>query len=114
MSLIETKAGDIYRGFRRRWARPKEGDLRVCWFAQVPCKSFDWPVANLAEAALLLDALSCYDDHQFAINVKGDYSNAGGLLVYRNGDWEDWESEDRDGFDTWRETEEGVRALQAR
>lgn len=100
--MLKTKAGDIYAGFKRDFAKPKEGDLRVCWFPQGPCKRFEWPVADLAQAALLLDALACYDDFQFAINVKGDYSNAGGLLIYRKGDWEDWESEDCDDFDTWR------------
>ena len=98
-------AGIIYRQFVRKFPDPKEGDLRIWWVPQIPGKAFEWPVADLTQAALMLDALAAYDDFQFAENVKGDYANMGGLHVYREGDWEDWESEDCDDFDTYRSLE---------
>lgn len=100
-----TAPGAIYERFAAAFPEPTEGALRVWWIPQVPGKQFWWPVVDLKQAALLLDALAAYDDFQFAHRVKGDYANAGGLCIYRNGDWEDWESEDGDGFDDFRRTE---------
>lgn len=97
-------AGMIYRHFASKFPAPTEGALRVWWIPQIPGNQFWWPVANLTEAALLLDALAAYDDFQFANRIRGDYSNCGGLCIYRNGDWEEWESDDYDDFDTWRES----------
>lgn len=97
-------AGLIYRHFESKFLPPKEGDLRVWWIPQIPGKAFHWPVSDLAHAASMLDALAAYDDFQFGENVKGDYANTGGLLVYRNGDWEDWESDECDDLDTYRQS----------
>lgn len=96
------KPGDIYRAFIDKVPPPTEGTLRVWWIPQIPGQQFVWPVNNLGEAALLLDVLAAYDDFQFANRVKGDYSNVGGLVVYRDGDWEDWTNADGDDFDTFR------------
>ena len=41
-------------------------------------------------------ALAYYDMFQFENKVKPDYSNAGGLEIFRNGEWEEWESDDGD------------------
>jgi hypothetical protein len=97
-----TKAGDIYNGFAARFPEATEGALRVWWIPQIPGKQFWWPVSNLTEAAVLLDALAAYDDFQFCHRIKGDYANAGGLCIYRSGDWEDWESDECDDFETYR------------
>lgn len=94
--------GEIYGRFAARFPTAKDGELRIWWIPQIPGEQFWWPVANLGEAALLLDVLAAYDDFQFAHRVKGDYSNCGGLCIYRNGDWEDWENEDGDDFDYLR------------
>ena len=83
-------------------AGPKHGDLRIWWVPQIPMKSFTVPVADLAEASLLLDVLADYDAFQFENNVKPDYSNAGGLNVYNafdeKPDWYDWYSDDGEDF----------------
>jgi hypothetical protein len=69
-------------------------DLRIWWVPQIPMKPFRVSVANLAQAKLLLKTLADYDRFQFENNVKPDYCNAGGLEVFRDGDWEEWESDD--------------------
>jgi hypothetical protein len=92
----------IYENFKSRFPEPKEGDLRVWWIPQVPMEMFEWPVADLAQASLLLDALAAYDDFQFQNRVKGDYCNTGGLNIFRDGDWEDWETDEGDSFDEYR------------
>jgi hypothetical protein len=99
---MDDAAGRIYHAFVSQFPAPEEGDLRIWWVPQIPGKAFKWPVADLTQAALMLDALAAYDDFQFAENVKGDYANMGGLQIYCNGDWEEWESEDYDDFDTYR------------
>lgn len=95
--------GQIYQTFAEKFPSPSDGALRVWWIPQIPGKPFRWPVMDLKQAALLLDALAAYDDFQLAQHIKPDYSNVGGLEVFRDGDWEDWESEDYDDFRTYRE-----------
>lgn len=83
---------------------PSAGALRVYWIPQVPMKEFEVDVPDLATAAAVLDVLADYDAFQFENNVKGDYCNTGGLMVLRaDGEWEDWESDDCDEFDVWRD-----------
>lgn len=76
---------------------PSKGDMKVWWIPQVPMKAFEVPVKNLEEAILLLETLAKYDMFQYENNVKGDYCNAGGLVVYEcdydgygNPGWCDW------------------------
>ena len=78
-----------------------EGTLRVWWVPQIPMEAFHRAVANPAEAAFLLGALAYYDMFQFENNVKPDYSNTGGLEIFHNGDWEEWESDEGDDIDAW-------------
>ncbi len=73
---------------------PKAGDLKVWWIPQVPMDAFEVPVKSVSEAAKILVVLADYDRFQFENNVKPDYCNTGGLLIYRDGDWEDWEDEE--------------------
>lgn len=81
---------------------PAAGTLRVWWIPQVPGKPFHVAVASPLEAKKLLIVLAKYDLFQFHHNIKGDYSNAGGLEeVSRDGrnwhDWHEWhDQEDRD------------------
>lgn len=98
-----SEAGEIYRHFASKFPSPKLESLRIWWIPQVPGEAFEWPVSDLAQAALMLDALAAYDDFQFGQNVKGDYCNCGGLQIFDDSDWVDWEDEDGDDFDTWRE-----------
>lgn len=77
----------------------KNGDLRVWWVPQVPMKSFTVEVKSVVEAKLILNTLAEYDLFQLENNVKPDYSNAGGLSVYENGEWVDWYNEEGDDID---------------
>ncbi|MDB5437966.1 MAG: hypothetical protein JWM33_393 [Caulobacteraceae bacterium] len=82
--------------------RPRDGDLRVWWIPQVPIKPFLCPVADLPQAALLIEALARYDAFQFENNIKPDYCNAGGLSVFEDGEWSDWSDEETgDDFREW-------------
>lgn len=68
----------------------KEGDLKVWWVPQVPMEAFEFPVSSTEEAAKFLNVLAEYDAFQMLNNVKPDYSNAGGLSVFEDGEWVDW------------------------
>jgi len=81
----------------------KEGDLKVWWIPQVPMKAFEAPVKNIGEAKLLLRVLAEYDLFQYKNKVKPDYSNAGGLMVFENGDWVEWEGVDGESIDDIKE-----------
>lgn len=101
-------AGSIYRHFVSKFPAPKKDDLRVWWIPQIPGEGFEWPVADLAQAGMLLDALAAYDDFQYAQRVKGDYCNEGGLQIYDGSEWVDWEDEECDDFDAWRDKQREV------
>ena len=72
----------------------KEGDLRVWWLPQMPCESFNVPVEDIKQAKFLLDALAKYDIFQFERNMKGFYANAGGLELFVDREWIEWQSDD--------------------
>lgn len=76
--------------------------LRVWWIPQIPMPSFIVPVADLEAAHLILDVLAAYDAFQFENGVKGDYCNVGGLSIFEDGEWCDWEDEDGSHFDEVR------------
>ena len=83
-----------------------EGDLKVWWIPQVPMEPFEYAVKTPMEGAILCDALALYDQFQFEQNVKPDYSNAGGLQVFEDGEWIDWyDHETGEGFDEWAKGE---------
>jgi len=69
-----------------------KGDLRVWWIPQVPMKPFHVPVESLEQAMFLLDVLADYDIFQFENRIKPDYCNAGGLEVFDDGEWFEWEN----------------------
>lgn len=78
---------------------PKEGDLKVWWVPQLPMKSFEVKVETLRDSKLLLKTLAEYDIFQLENKIKGDYCNTGGLLVFEDGEWLDWQTADGDGID---------------
>lgn len=84
-------------------SRPNDGALQIWWVPQVPMPSFNFSVANLVEAKLLLDALAEYDKFQYENNVKPDYSNAGGLSVFSGKacDWIDWYDDNGNDIDAY-------------
>jgi hypothetical protein len=83
----------------------KDGRLRVWHIPQIPGKPFEVEVADLEQALFTLKTLAQYDIFQFENRIKGDYSNANGLEVFRNGEWEEWENEDGDDIDYVRRFE---------
>lgn len=76
--------------------KPEEGDLRVWWTPQLgmPGEPFFVSVASVDEALLIHETLAYYDLYQFDNKIKTDYSNTGGLELYRSGEWEEWEDAD--------------------
>ena len=66
---------------------PKEGDLRVWWIPQVPMEPFWVDVESLKEGFKLCDVLGKYDMFQYENKVKPDYSNAGGVVRFEDGEW---------------------------
>jgi hypothetical protein len=71
----------------------KDGDLQVWWIPQLRMKSFDVPVNSIIEALLIIDTLGKYDAFQFENRIKPDYCNTGGLNVWENGEWCEWEND---------------------
>ena len=68
--------------------------LRVWWMPQVPMEAMKIDVSSVEEGAKVIDVLGKYDMFQFENDIKPDYSNAGGLEVFEDGDWCDWSIED--------------------
>lgn len=68
---------------------PRPGDLRVWNVINPPREPETHPVKDADHAMRLIDALA---DSQLLIREID--SNAFGLEVYRDGDWEEWEDED--------------------
>lgn len=64
----------------------KQGDLKVCWFPQVPCKAFEVPVVSVTEGVKLMDVLANYDAFQLENNIKPDYANTGELTIFEEDD----------------------------
>lgn len=71
--------------------------LRVWWIPQIPMQPFHVPVRDIEQANFLLSALAKYDLFQLEHNIKPDYSNAGGLEVFEDGEWCEWY--DEEGYD---------------
>lgn len=72
--------------------------LRVWWKPQIPMKSFYVDVSSVEEGVKIMDTLTQYDIFQYENNIKPDYCNAGGLMIFDpkddidgpNGSWVDW------------------------
>jgi len=77
---------------------PKEGDLQVWWIPQIPMEAFNVSVKNVDEACLLLVTLAAYDLFQLKHRVKPDFSNAGGLNIFEDGEWIEWYDEKEDEY----------------
>lgn len=99
---------------------PKNGDLKVWWIPQVPMQPFVYPVNSVQEGFILLDALAQYDLFQLENNVKPDFCNAGGLMVFEEelidesedcDGWSDWYSEMGEDIDYYLREENGLELL---
>jgi Superinfection exclusion gene product 17 len=69
---------------------PAEGALRLWWIPQVPGKPFRVVVDTVYEAKQVYGLPAEYDLFQFKHNIKPDYSNAGGLEEFVEGEWMEW------------------------
>lgn len=87
---------------------PKHGDLMVWHIPNIPGDAIRFPVASLREAKVIIDVLAEYDQDLFNMQIRYDYSNASGLVVYdanceleegKIGDWVEWMSQDGDCID---------------
>ena len=68
---------------------------RVWWIPQVPMDTqFRVEVPTAEEGARLLRVLADYDLFQYEHRIKPDYSNAGGLEVFVDDEWESWMDEE--------------------
>lgn len=76
--------------------RTRPATIRVWWSPQIPGPRFCTPVADLAQAKLLLTTLARYDLFHLEHNIKPDFANAGGLEVFEDGEWCEWVDEDGD------------------
>jgi len=85
--------------------KAQNGQLKVWWIPQVPMNPYEKYVNNLHEARLLLDVLAEYDMFQLKNNIKPDYSNAGGLVI-----WDEGLDADEDGnkWTDWSDSETGM------
>lgn len=72
----------------------KDGDLRVWWIPQVPMKPFLVSVESAKEGQWLIDVLAKYDSFQFENRIKPDYANTGGISVFEDGEWTDYDDEE--------------------
>jgi len=73
---------------------------RVWHIPQVPGKSFHVFVNNPKEAKKVLEILADYDIFQYDNHIKPDYSNAGGLEVYEQGEWSEWLDDEGNDIDS--------------
>lgn len=72
-------------------ADPDNGLFRVWWIPQLGAvEPFIIPVKTTEEAAKTLALLASYDLYQLDNHIKPDFSNAGGLEVFEDGEWCDW------------------------
>lgn len=61
---------------------------------------FHVDVDDIRQARKILDTLAAYDLFQWQKKVKPDYANMGGLEVFEDGEWLEWESADGDNIDS--------------
>lgn len=59
--------------------------MYVWWIPQVPMQAFYFRVSSYEESLKIQDLLAQYDLFQYEQNVKGDYSNVGGVGSYNGG-----------------------------
>ena len=73
-----------------RWGRQMK--YRVWWDPQVGGNKhpqFHTMVSTIEDAVLVLDMLAEYDLYQYAIRIKPDYANMGGVEERADEEWED-------------------------
>jgi len=76
----------------------QEGDLRVWWIRNIPGQPEYHLVSDPESAHYTIEALAGNDLHDDEVE-----SNAGGLEVYKDGEWEQWYDEEGRDIDDWWE-----------
>ena len=72
----------------------KLGDLQVWWIQNPPRKGHRYPVSNIDEAIVKLNALADKDLKNPLV-----HANAGGLEVFTEDGWEEYYNEEGDSID---------------
>lgn len=67
----------------------KEGALEVWWIKNPPNSGKRYPAPSVKDAIVRLQILTDID-----LSDASVYSNAGGLEVFRDGEWEEWYDDD--------------------
>lgn len=57
-------------------------NLKVVHTSPFPGESFEYPVDDIIQAWVLLNALATYDEFQVAKGIRADFSATQGLLVW--------------------------------
>lgn len=63
-------------------------NLKVVHISPFPGESFEYPVDDIIQAWVLLNALAAYDEFQVAKGIRADFSATQGLLVWDTGEKE--------------------------
>ena len=89
-----------------------QNKLRVWWIPQVgsDVPTFYVNVDSIEEGVKMTDTLARYDMYQYNYNIKPDYSNSGGLQMFEDGEWVDWEIVD-ENLGYFNDPEEYLEAL---
>lgn len=74
----------------------KESDLCVWWIRNPPTAPEYWPVANIEEAAYIINKTANFDLKDPRISA-----NAGGLEVFEDGEWGEWYDDNGDDIDKY-------------
>lgn len=64
-------------------------NLKVVHISPFPGESFEYPVDDIIQAWVLLNALAAYDEFQVAKGIRADFSSTQGLLIWDAGE-EEW------------------------
>ena len=67
-------------------------------------KAFHVDIELIEDGIKIMETLARYDLFQYENNIKGDYSNAGGIEMVEDGEWVSWEAQMPDG--TWTDDPE--------
>ena len=85
----------------------QDGEINysVYWFPVAPMNQpMNLPVPSPVAAGWAIDLLAWFDLYQAEHNLRPDFSNAGGLTVSgKDGEPENWYSDDGEDFDDWWE-----------
>lgn len=78
---------------------PTEGDMVVWWVRNPPSPAEELPVESPDRAIEVLRSLATRDLWNHRV-----HSNAGGLQVFHDGEWEEWYSEEGEDIDEYEKS----------